>query len=239
MTQVTATNQKGFVLKGSLFTLSVMQLLTSDLELIKKQLLDSYSKAPTFFKNAPIIFDLQKLAADEHIDFAALAAVLHQCDMLPLGILNGSEKQQDDAVACNLGLVNNARSTHKQKSIQSEMPRQPQSIQNSNSAKIVTGHIRSGQQVLARGGDLIITSSVSPGAEILADGNIHVYGALNGRALAGMSGDKSARIFCSKLNAELVSIAGFYQTSEDLSSKYHQYPTQIFLVNDKLQIQEL
>ena len=79
-----------------------------------------------------------------------------------------------------------------------------------------TGYQRGGQQIYAQGGDLVVVSSVSPGAELLADGNIHVYGPMRGRALAGIKGDTKARIFCQQLTAELVSIAGQYKVSEDL-----------------------
>ena len=82
--------------------------------------------------------------------------------------------------------------------------------------KIITTPVRGGQQIYAQGGDLVVVSSVSPGAELLADGNIHVYGAMRGRALAGVKGDTRARIFCQQLSAELVSIAGQYKVSEDL-----------------------
>ncbi len=82
--------------------------------------------------------------------------------------------------------------------------------------RIITTPVRGGQQVYAQGGDLVVVSSVSPGAELLADGNIHVYGPMRGRALAGVKGDTKARIFCQQLSAELVSIAGQYKVSEDL-----------------------
>ncbi|MNJ67366.1 Septum site-determining protein MinC [compost metagenome] len=76
--------------------------------------------------------------------------------------------------------------------------------------------MRGGQQIYAQGCDLIVLGPVSPGAELLSDGNIHVYGPLRGRALAGIKGDGRARIFCRQLNAELVSIAGHYKVAEDL-----------------------
>ncbi|MCY1408448.1 Septum site-determining protein MinC [compost metagenome] len=82
--------------------------------------------------------------------------------------------------------------------------------------KIITSPVRGGQQIYAQGGDLVVVSSVSPGAELLADGNIHVYGPMRGRALAGIKGDHKARIFCQQLGAELLSIAGQYKVSEDL-----------------------
>ncbi|UXJ54379.1 septum site-determining protein MinC [Pseudomonas citronellolis] len=82
--------------------------------------------------------------------------------------------------------------------------------------KLVTTPVRGGVQIYAAGGDLIVLAPVSPGAELLADGNIHVYGPMRGRALAGVKGDTSARIFCQQLGAELVSIAGNYKVAEDL-----------------------
>ncbi|KAF1069792.1 MAG: Septum site-determining protein MinC [Pseudomonas citronellolis] len=82
--------------------------------------------------------------------------------------------------------------------------------------RMITTPVRSGMQVYAAGGDLIVLAAVSAGAELLADGNIHVYGPMRGRALAGVKGDTSARIFCQQLGAELVSIAGNYKVAEDL-----------------------
>jgi septum site-determining protein MinC len=100
----------------------------------------------------------------------------------------------------------------------------------------VTQPVRSGTQIYARGGDLVVTAAVSPGAELIADGNIHVYGALRGRALAGASGDADARIFCSRLEAELVSIAGRYLVNEQLPAGERGLPVQIALVDDSLTI---
>jgi septum site-determining protein MinC len=100
----------------------------------------------------------------------------------------------------------------------------------------VTQPVRSGTQIYVRGGDLVVTAPVSPGAEIMADGNIHVYGVLRGRALAGASGDVEARIFCSRLEAELVSIAGHYLVSDQLPPEQRGSPVQIALVDDRLTI---
>jgi septum site-determining protein MinC len=102
--------------------------------------------------------------------------------------------------------------------------------------RLVTEPVRSGTQIYARGADLIVTAPVSAGAELVADGNIHVYAALRGRALAGASGDASARIFCSRLEAELVSIAGRYLVSEQLPAEQRGLPVQIALVEDQLTI---
>ncbi|NIB39235.1 septum site-determining protein MinC [Pseudomaricurvus alkylphenolicus] len=103
-------------------------------------------------------------------------------------------------------------------------------------SKIITTPVRSGQQVYAAGGDLIVMSSVSAGAEILADGNIHVYGALRGRALAGVRGDSKARIFCQSLEAELISIAGSFKLDEDLRGELWKKPAQASLSDEALNI---
>ena len=96
--------------------------------------------------------------------------------------------------------------------------------------------MRSGTQIYARGSDLVVTAAVSPGAELVADGNIHVYGVLRGRALAGAAGDEGARIFCTRLEAELISIAGRYLVSEQLPGDATNFPVQVALVDDQLTI---
>jgi len=104
------------------------------------------------------------------------------------------------------------------------------------SARLITEPVRSGTQIYARGTDLVVTAPVSAGAELVADGNIHVYGVLRGRALAGASGDAAARIFCTKLEAELISIAGRYLVSEQIPAGTQNSPVQVALVDDQLTI---
>jgi len=104
---------------------------------------------------------------------------------------------------------------------------------------VITQPVRSGQQIYARGGDLVILNSVSPGAEVIADGHVHIYGTLNGRALAGVRGDTKARIFCQSFRAELVSVAGTYSINEQFEKNILGRPVQISLRNDTLQIDTL
>jgi septum site-determining protein MinC len=104
--------------------------------------------------------------------------------------------------------------------------------------KLITQPVRSGQRVYAKG-DLIVTATVSAGAEIMAEGNIHVYGSLRGRALAGVLGNVDSRIFCSDLQAELISIAGIYQLSDDLSAETAHKPVQISLDKQTLIIKDI
>ena len=98
----------------------------------------------------------------------------------------------------------------------------------------MTQPVRSGTQIYARGGDLIVLSSVSPGAEIIADGHVHIYGALRGRAIAGASGDTEARIFVGKLEAELLCVAGHYLVSEAIPPEHIGQAVQVILTDDRL-----
>ncbi len=107
------------------------------------------------------------------------------------------------------------------------------------STMLLKAPVRSGQRVYAKDGDLIILSSVNPGAEVMADGHIHVYGTLRGRALAGVKGNKEARIFCHSLQADLIAIAGYYLTNEDLPSDKRGNAVQISLLKEHLNIDAL
>ena len=106
-------------------------------------------------------------------------------------------------------------------------------------SKIVTKPVRSGQQIYAEGADLILMAPVSEGAEVLADGHIHVYGTLRGRALAGVKGDLEARIFCQQLEAELVSVAGQFVLNDKIRDSCWKKPAQIYLHDESIQIEEI
>lgn len=105
--------------------------------------------------------------------------------------------------------------------------------------KIVSTPVRSGQQIYAKDSDLIVLAQVGQGAEVIADGNIHIYGTLRGRAIAGASGNEEARIFCQSLQAELISIAGVYQVSDDLPNERIGQSSQIELKENHLHIDTL
>ncbi len=102
------------------------------------------------------------------------------------------------------------------------------------SSMVVTETVRSGQSVMHPKGDVTVIGSVSSGAEIIAGGSIHVYGALRGRAMAGVAGNDNARIFCSRLDAELVSINGLYKVADDFDGSLLNAPAQIRFENDAL-----
>lgn len=118
-------------------------------------------------------------------------------------------------------------------------PEEPKPAEAGAASVIVTEPVRSGQRIYADRGDLVVMAPVSSGAELIAHGNIHVYGPLRGRALAGVNGDKTARIFCQSLEAELVAIAGLYRTSDDMPADLRNKRAQAFLQDDTLKIEPL
>jgi len=102
-----------------------------------------------------------------------------------------------------------------------------------------TQPVRSGQQVYAQARDLVVAASVGAGAEVIADGSVHVYGPLRGRALAGAQGDEKARIFCREFHAELVAIAGRYKVIEEVPSELRGKPVQVWLHENSLHLAEI
>lgn len=226
-----------FQLKGSMLTLTVLQLFQSDIEIFAAQLDQLVKKTPNFFRNAPIVIDLEKLLDGYHIiDFGRMKDELLKHGLIPVGVRHANDHHIKEATRAGLGIIPSAVGKSETK-VTSEQ--QPTKTTNSSNSKIITQTVRSGQQVYAPGGDLIILSSVSPGAELMADGNIHVYGTLRGRALAGVNGDMQARIFCRKLEPELISIAGYYKLRDDIKVPKNQQEIQIYLAEEKLVIEAI
>ena len=241
-------------LKASLLPMTVLELHYYDTETIDHELRDKTRQAPDFFENLPVIIDLEKLDLEASIPFADLVAQCLSFSIKVVAVRGGHPSQQLAAKEAGLGVL----AKQKDRSIETANANEQTFSNNTGKetasetvevikevvktivenktqqSKIIHHPIRSGQQVYAADGDLIIMASVSAGAEILADGNIHVYGTLRGRALAGVKGNTNARIFCHSLEAELVSVAGQYKISEDMDKSQLRQPTQIYLDNDTL-----
>lgn len=225
---------QAFKLKGRLYTLTVLHVLTTDKQQFAEQLADVLAKAPKLFEHAPLVLDFSALSG-EHVDIVELTSQLRQTGLMPVAIQGVSADQQMQAIG--LGLAPIHASSSQDKLFAEVQPEPTITPAETIRTKLLTTPVRSGQQVVSKGGDLVVTSSVSQGAELLADGNIHVYGALRGRALAGIDGNKQARIFCHALEAELVSIAGFYRLSDSMQAP--QGPCQIFLQDEHIHIEPL
>ncbi|RMX18269.1 septum site-determining protein MinC [Legionella jordanis] len=223
---------QAFKLKGRLYTFTVLQLLSSDGQLFANQLTEIIRKAPKLFDRTPIVLDFGCLES-EQIDLQFLCQCLREHNLVPVGVQNATPLLTTLAQCQGLAILH-ASATHDKSLLEEQVET---AAAEPIKTKLLTTPVRSGQQVVSKGGDLIITASVSHGAELLADGNIHIYGTLRGRALAGISGDQQARIFCQALEAELVSIAGFYRLSDAIEP--HAGPCQIYLQDEHIHIEPI
>ena len=225
--------------KGGLYTLTTLNILDNNLFLLDSQLKGKISQAPMFFHNAPIIADLKIVNSKGLvIDLAELKTLLLKNNFILVALQNASAEQGSAAEALGLAILR-ANSPGKA-SLEPKPAMSNEVTELPNHESLVINHpVRSGEQVFAAHGDLIVVASVSNGAELLAEGNIHIYGTLRGRALAGINGNKDARIFCKNLEAELVSIAGEYQISEDIEQQAWKVPAMISIKEGRLQISEI
>ncbi|MFL6712276.1 MAG: septum site-determining protein MinC [Sulfurifustis sp.] len=226
-----------FELKGRMITLSVLRVLTSDLDVFADQLDARVAAAPDLFHNFPVLLDFESLPADDQtaFDIARLDMLLRARGFVPVGIRGAGGILAGIAAGVGIGVISEtatAETVRRRASRETAAPARSVTM-------LVKEPVRSGQQIYAKGGDLIVLATVSPGAEILADGNIHIYGALRGRALAGVRGNTAARIFCRLLDAELISIAGHYQISEQIRDSERSQPVQIYLKGDSLVFETL
>lgn len=228
-----------FQFKANFLPCTVLQITDYDWEVLEQQLSKTIMNTPPFFINLPVIIDLDKLQSADLLNFSKLKELLLSNKMIPIGVRGGSEEQHLAATHAGLSILTASKlsvAAEVKTPVAQESQPEPEQIVTTQT-KLVTTPIRSGMQVYAKDSDLIVTAAVSQGAELLADGNIHVYGALRGRVLAGVQGNLQARIFCKTLDAELVSIAGYYLTKEDmLNSPKGSGTKHIYLENEQIRI---
>lgn len=226
--------------KSSTFAVPVIVLSSNDLVAIEEHLRKKILLAHDFFKDSPVVFDVQLLNQKGiSIDIEELIRLIYQTGMLPIGIRGGNEQQNNIALNLRIPIYSllHGVSTETGKKI-TQQQTMPAAIVNAASTLIISHPVRSGQRIYATG-DLVILAQVSAGAEILAEGNVHVYNTLRGRVLAGVQGNTEARIFCSDLQAELISIAGNYKISEDLNDSSRNKPVQVYLQEHSLIIKDI
>ncbi len=253
-----ASNKKPAVeIKSTQFSAPILVIFNTDLKQIDLLLEEKISLAPEFFNNSPLVLDLQNCNQKQTLDTPALIHLLREKKLFPIGISGGNEDQNNQALELSIPSYS-IRGTQPSNSKETSTSALPANNETNISATkadhtisetpsegfsavenmFISQPIRSGQRIYAKG-DLTILSHVSAGSEIMAEGNIHVYGSLRGRALAGVQGNTESRIFCSELNAELVSIAGHYKISDELEQTKKDSPVQIFLQNQSLIIKNL
>ncbi|MFI4926436.1 MAG: septum site-determining protein MinC [Burkholderiales bacterium] len=245
-----------FEIKSANLPLVALLLKSGDLDALSRELQDRFGDSPDFFDHDPLVIDLAALGGAA-VDFKALLKLLKAYRVLPVAVKGGSEEQMRSALKLGLAAAPEAAlSSPPSRREREEPPQAPQAVTQEAlsalpadaapaatapaSALVIDKPLRSGQQVYARGRDLVVLSMVNPGAEVIADGNIHVYAPLRGKAIAGARGNAQARILTLCLEPELVSIAGTYRTSENpLPEGLRGKAAQVRLVDDKLVMEPL
>lgn len=224
-----------FEIKSANLPLVALLLKSPDLRLLAQELQGRFGEVPDFFDHDPLVIDLAPLGEAE-VDFAGLIELLRPYKVLPIAVKGGNEQQMQAALDAGLAPANDLvpeRAPHPSPLPREERAEPAAPVVVPATALVIDKPLRSGQQVYARGRDLVVMAMVNPGAEVIADGHIHVYAPLRGKAIAGARGDGAARIVTLCLEAELVSIAGVYRTSEiALPDAVRGKPAQIRLAAD-------
>ena len=256
-------------LKGEMLMLNVLRLQDINIESIEAALQKKRDEAPMFFIQSPVVVDCSHLGDEGALlDLRSLRRILVKMDFVPVGLRDIDDSMRAAALAAGWNVLRSPVRKPVNKTVSRDSVASPktQSVVENNVkteaepetkdqkvdkaskteavvtkkiSMMVERPIRSGQQVYAESGDLIVLSQTSAGSEVMADGSIHVYGALRGRVLAGVKGDKTARIFCRSLEAELIVIAGCYQLLDESDTDLKGKPAMIHLEHDKLIIEPL
>ena len=240
-----------------------LRLNIADAEALRGEIEQKVQAAPQLFRHAPVVLDLSRLPSlPDRVQTQSLLDAIRAGGMLPVGLSYSTTENEQLARSLDLPLFAKFRAVYeRQKGTEepaADTPPAPPAPTLATSAKPKTAAkapdaaiksptptlrhtkaVRSGQQVYARGSDLVVNAAVANGAEVIADGSIHIYGRLSGRALAGAQGDASARIYCLDFRAELVSIAGRYRVFEEIPENLRERPVQAWLDGERLLIEPL
>ncbi|WP_413699314.1 septum site-determining protein MinC [Psychromonas sp. KJ10-10] len=235
-------------LKSLNFSLLVITIESEDLSILADELNKKRIMAPDFFQHAPVVVNVENQALN--LDFSQIQKVVLEHNFILAGVSGDlSEAQKNNLQSQQIAILRSSKRQVKKATAVKDTPVETESpevktesatfIANEAKTKIYKGRVRSGQQIYAKECDLVINGDVSAGAEVIADGNIHIYGALRGRALAGAMGDQSASVFCQLLAPELVSIAGVYKLSDALPGDYIGKSSIVSLENEQLVLDNL
>ncbi len=240
-----AAAEPAFELKFGQVGIANLKVRQCDPQALRDELEHKVVAAPQLFGRAPLVLDLGHLAQLPEADVVhALLEGVRAAGMLPVGLAYGTAENEQLAHLLNLPLFAKFRSAYERPraAAEAKTPAREEPATAQDAAPLGMRHdkpVRSGQQIYARGRDLILAAAVGNGAEVIADGSIHIYGRLSGRALAGAQGDVSARIYCMDFQAELVSIAGHYRVLEEFPADLRGKPAQAWLEGDKLLLAKL
>ncbi|MCO5094834.1 MAG: septum site-determining protein MinC [Xanthomonadaceae bacterium] len=229
-----------------------LRVRTLDVARLGEEMRERVERAPNLFARAAVVVDFGGLSQLPDAAAArALLDALRGAGVLPVALAYGTREIEALAAALGLPLLAKFRAQYESAGrdsapsapavVAEDAPVAPAAPAASASAvsRMHATPVRSGQQVYAQGRDLVVAASVGAGAEVIADGSVHVYGPLRGRALAGAQGDEKARIFCREFHAELVAIAGRYKVIEEVPRELRGKAVQVWLEDDSLRMAEL
>ena len=232
-----------------------LRVRTLDVAQLAAEMRDRVQRAPKLFERAAVILDFGGLTKTPDVDTArALVEGLREAGVLPVALAYGTREIEELSVALGLPLLAKFRAQYERTGdapIEQAPPQRaaakapepapaPAATQQASAPGMMqAAPVRSGQQVYAENSDLTVLATVGAGAEVIADGSIHIYGALRGRALAGAQGNEKARIFCREFHAELVAVAGHYKVLEDIPKELRGKAVQVWLDQGQLRIAAL
>lgn len=241
----TGAERPSFDLKSAQLPVLSVVLRSTDMQALAQDLARRLADDPDFFDNDPVLIDLSHVCdTAQDIDFPALLEALRIHHTVPVAVRGGNDAQMEAAKALGLSAAPDAMPARRAEPEIHEIIREVEVVHEVEvpaplaDAVIVDRPLRSGQRVYAKGTDLVVLDMVSYGAEVIADGNVHVYAPLRGRAVAGASGNTSARIFSTCMEPQLLSIAGIYRTIEtDLPKDVAGKPAKVRLDGEKIIIE--
>ncbi|MGQ0700987.1 MAG: septum site-determining protein MinC [Panacagrimonas sp.] len=231
--------------KGRMLSLTRVRILNADVSAIDAQLKTFARSLGEAVMGMPVLVD-----ADAEIDLRySLGAILNAMravGLQPVGAIEGPLAAAARATGLVVLPADLVSETSQRATPVPQAPApapEPATVQvvsaPRRSTRVVVEPIRSGQQVYAESADLVVMNTVSPGAEVIADGCVHVYGSLRGRAIAGARGDSEARVFCRRMEAELLAVAGIYAVADQMHGALRGQAVQALLVDGTLRIEKL
>ena len=241
MTKV-LTDQRSIRIKGRSF-LAVVLSPEAPLDQWLERLDDLAARSAGFFLSRPVVLDASELSLDK-AGLKALLAALTERNVGIMGIEGVRPSMIEQGMPPSLKGGKPASDVEVEPvaiaaELPEEKPRASGEVRAVVQSLVINEPVRSGQSIMFPEGDVTVIGSVASGAEIIAGGSVHIYGALRGRAMAGSLGNVSARIFCRKLEAELLAIDGVYKVAEDIDDKLRGQPVQLWLENDTIKAEKL
>ncbi|GGJ09738.1 septum site-determining protein MinC [Neoroseomonas lacus] len=230
-------------MRGANFNLLVLRLLDPRPEAVVPAIGDQFRRAPGFLRFAPIVLGLGDLEMPANeIDFAGLIEGLRGLEIVPIGTTGGTPELRNAAMAFGLPPIRSLGGKETEEAVPAAAPAEPLAPPpppppapgTARPTMIHDQPVRAGQRIWAQGGDLIVTGTVNAGGEVIADGNIHVYGALRGRAIAGGGNNAEARVFAQNFDPELISIAGYYAVRDGLQGAPIGKAVQVRLTGERM-----